>query len=174
MVAAEGRQAGMYLMLALQDPTAKSIDLRIRRNCTCVAFKVQDQDASRVVLGAAGAEVLIPGHFMTVIGSLQHGVGFEAPHGPDDTQLTQFLGRTRVIPLPPPSWIQDAEYTEVGESKEEKILRLYREGASMAEIQRQVCGFTGGAAYNEVRQVILSNTTNDTTTTQGESGYVNE
>lgn len=31
MIAAEGRKAGVHLMLALQDPARKSLDLRIRR-----------------------------------------------------------------------------------------------------------------------------------------------
>jgi hypothetical protein len=32
MIAAEGRKAGIHLALALQDPTHRSLDLRIRRN----------------------------------------------------------------------------------------------------------------------------------------------
>ncbi|HNB52070.1 MAG TPA: hypothetical protein PK530_09015, partial [Anaerolineales bacterium] len=64
MIAAEGRKAGIHLALALQDPTHKSLDLRIRRNCTPIAFRVRDDDASRVILGAGGAETLPPRQFM--------------------------------------------------------------------------------------------------------------
>jgi hypothetical protein len=159
MVAAQGRQGGIYLALALQDPTAKSIDLRIRRNCTRVAFKVQDLAASQVVLGAAGAESLPPGHFMTVLGSLIYGVGFDAPGGPSDEALTAFLGRSRVLPLPEPAWlkdVEDADFEMSDQSAEERIRSMARAGASIAQICREVYGYQGGAAYEAVRKVLGS------------------
>ena len=105
MVAAEGRKAGVHLALALQDPTHKALDLRIRRNCTPVSFRVKDGDASRVILGAGGAENLPERQFMTVIGSLVRGVGF----GPDDEEIYQFLGARPVTNFPAPEWLEDAQ-----------------------------------------------------------------
>jgi DNA segregation ATPase FtsK/SpoIIIE-like protein len=67
MIAAQGRKAGVHLALALQDPTHKSLDLRIRRNYLPLSFRVKDGDASRVILGAGGAEQLSPRQFLTVM-----------------------------------------------------------------------------------------------------------
>jgi len=100
MIAAEGRKAGVHLALALQDPTHRSIDLRIRRNCVPLSFRVKDSEASRVVLGATGAEGLAPRHFMTVLHTLTQAVAF----APDDDQITTFLAGRRVPIYPKPDW----------------------------------------------------------------------
>ena len=76
MVAAEGRKTDIHLALGLQDPTHKSIDLRIRRNCTSVAFRVKDPDASRVVLSTDGAEKLQDRQFLVILDKLIKGVAF--------------------------------------------------------------------------------------------------
>lgn len=167
MIAAEGRKAGMLLALALQDPTSKSIDLRIRRNCTRWVFRVQDMAASQVVLGAKGAEELQAGHFLTVMdGSLQHGLGFSAPHGPDDAQLSAFLAAHPVPQLPPPDWMEAAE-EDAPEStdadKAEQVRELKAQGLSARAIARIVYGYTGGAAYESVRAILQGDTTGDTT-----------
>lgn len=167
MIAAEGRKAGMLLALALQDPTSKSIDLRIRRNCTRWVFRVQDMAASQVVLGAKGAEELQAGHFLTVMdGSLQYGLGFSAPHGPDDAQLGAFLAAHPVAQLPPPDWMEAAEddapqVTDV--DKAEQVRELKAQGLSARAIARIVYGYTGGAAYESVRTILQGDTTGDTT-----------
>lgn len=160
MLAAEGRKAGMVLALALQDPTHKSMDLRIRRNCTRVAFRVQDADASRVILGASGAEQLPPHRFMTVLGSLVTGVAF----APSDDEIRAFLAARQVPMLPAPIWLD--EPVEQGDSRDEQIRALHAGGASLNEIQRQVFGFTGGAAYDAVK-AILASTTGTTTGSTG-------
>ncbi len=100
MIAAEGRKAGVHLAVALQDPTHKSIDLRIRRNCVPLAFRVKDSEASRVVLGASGAESLPPRHFLTVLHNLTQAVAF----APDDDQITSFLAGRRTPVYPKPDW----------------------------------------------------------------------
>jgi hypothetical protein len=100
MIAAEGRKAGVHLALALQDPTHRSIDLRIRRNCVPLSFRVKDGEASRVVLGASGAEALPPRHFLTVIHDLTRAVAFS----PDDDQIHSFLAARRVPVHPKPDW----------------------------------------------------------------------
>ncbi|HLF01919.1 MAG TPA: hypothetical protein VI547_08060, partial [Anaerolineales bacterium] len=100
MIAAEGRKAGVHLALALQDPTHRSIDLRIRRNCVPLSFRVKDGEASRVVLGTSGAETLPPRHFLTVIHDLTRAVAFS----PDDDQIQTFLAARRVPVHPKPDW----------------------------------------------------------------------
>ncbi|MCI0563796.1 MAG: hypothetical protein MN733_35425 [Nitrososphaera sp.] len=102
MIAAEGRKAGIHLALALQDPTHKSLDLRIRRNCTPLTFRVRDKAASHVVLGAGGAESLAPRHFLAVIGDLVEGVAF----APSDVEIHEFLAQRQVEVLPYPAWLQ--------------------------------------------------------------------
>ncbi len=105
MAAAEGRKAGVHLALALQDPTHKSLDLRIRRNCLPVSFRVKDGDASRVVLGASGAERLPPRHFLTVLDRLVRGVAF----APSDADIAAFLARRPTPVYPPPLWLGQRE-----------------------------------------------------------------
>jgi hypothetical protein len=162
MIAAEGRKAGILLAIALQDPTHKSMDLRIRRNCTRVAFRVQDMDASRVVLGSDGAQHLAPHRFMTVAGQLVEGVAFD----PSDLEITRFLQRRPVAALPAPAWldapIEQDEQALSEEDRARKIIELHSGGASLNEIQRQVFGFTGGQAYSAVKAVLLRSTGTDT------------
>ncbi len=105
MVAAEGRKAGVHLALALQDPTHRSLDLRIRRNCLPLSFRVKDGDASRVILGAGGAEALPPRRFMTVMDALVHGVAF----APSDEELAAFLAARPAATYPAPEWLEDRE-----------------------------------------------------------------
>lgn len=162
MIAAEGRKAGVLLLLALQDPTHKSIDLRIRRNATGMAFKVQDSEASRVILGTDGAEKLPKQHFLTVIGGLQHGVAF----CPSDDDIARFLDARPVPAYPAPAWLE-AGPEEEGESQEEIIRRLHSEGLSLNKIQQQVFGFTGGAAYAAVKLALEGSTTSTTTGSTG-------
>jgi DNA segregation ATPase FtsK/SpoIIIE-like protein len=101
MIAAEGRKAGVHLALALQDPSHKSLDLRIRRNCLPLSFRVKDGDASRVILGAGGAEQLQPRQFMTVMNQLIRGVAF----APSDEEIGRFLASRPVQPYPAPDWL---------------------------------------------------------------------
>ena len=88
MVAAEGRKAGLHLVLALQDPTHKSLDLRIRRNTSQVTFRVRDGSASRVVINQDGAERLLARQFLAVVGGrLQGGLAY----APTDADLLDYL-----------------------------------------------------------------------------------
>ncbi|HSW62697.1 MAG TPA: FtsK/SpoIIIE domain-containing protein [Dissulfurispiraceae bacterium] len=112
ILANEARKAGILLVLALQDPTARSIDLRIRRNCTPVAFKVLDAAVSRVVLNEDGAERLVQGQFLVKIGGFgsdpQHAVAF----CPSDDEIMQFFASRPRERLPRPDWL-DAEIIDV-------------------------------------------------------------
>jgi hypothetical protein len=103
MVAAEGRKAGVHLMLALQDPTSESIDLRIRRNCTPLSFRVRDGGSSRVILNANGAEALADRQFITYLGDLQYGYAF----APSDEDLRAFIG-TSASTHTPQEWLSSA------------------------------------------------------------------
>ena len=103
MIAAEGRKAGVHLALALQDPTHRSIDLRIRRNTTSVAFRVKDPDASRVVLSTDGAEKLHDRQFLVVLDKLVRGVAF----APSDAEIQQFLASRPVLAQPVPAWLRE-------------------------------------------------------------------
>jgi len=54
-----GRAAGITVLLATQQPTAKIIDTRIKANCpTRIALKVTSRVNSRVVIDSSGAETL--------------------------------------------------------------------------------------------------------------------
>jgi hypothetical protein len=76
------------LVVALQYKIHKSLNLRIRRNCLAF-FGVKDGDASRVILGAGGAEQLPPRQFMTVMNQLLRGIAY----APSDGEMAVFLPR---------------------------------------------------------------------------------
>jgi hypothetical protein len=166
MVAAEGRKAGVHLALALQDPTHKSMDLRIRRNCLPLSFRVQDDSASRVVLGAGGAESLAPRHFLTVMEKLVEGVAF----APSDNEIRSFLESRPTTRHPDPEWLE-GEVVAVRSSNRavqssnradsptperdmtEQIRALLADNWSLRAIQQELFGYTGGAAYEAVKAV---------------------
>ena len=157
MIAAEGRKAGVHLALALQDPTHKSLDLRIRRNCTPIAFRVKDGEASRVILGSGGAETLAPRQFMTVMGDLIRAVAF----APDDDEINAFLAARPVRAIQPPTWLDaptQSLVAGVGERPDDvnaQILALHGQHLGVTEIQRRVFGTgPGGRDYYRVKQVV--------------------
>ncbi|GAB4577533.1 MAG: hypothetical protein Fur0022_02640 [Anaerolineales bacterium] len=167
MVAAEGRKAGVHLALALQDPTHKSIDLRIRRNCTPLAFRVLDEAASRVVLNTGGADTLPPRQFLTVLNTrLCRGVAFS----PGDQEIEAFLDNRPVTPLPPPIWLAQVS-TAIEEAPEDEVISriraLHAQNLSLNEIQRQVFGYVGGKAYETVRKALEKVVPKNSTVSQG-------
>lgn len=101
-IANEGRKVGIRFVAALQDPTAKSMDLRFRRNCTLVAFRQGDTDQSRAFLGTSGAEQLSVGHFMASLDSLVIGGGFS----PTDIEILEYLANSPVRAAEKPKWIE--------------------------------------------------------------------
>ncbi len=154
MIAAEGRKAGVHLALALQDPTHKSPDLRIRRNCLPLSFRVKDGDASRVILGAGGAEQLPPRQFLTVMDRLLRGVAF----APSDEEIRNFLAARPVAPHPAPSWLEvdvvPATTSQPQQNETEQQIRvLLAQGWSLRAVQRELFGYTGGAAYEAVKAI---------------------
>ena len=169
MIAAEGRKAGVHLTLALQDPTHRSLDLRIRRNCLPIAFKVKDQDASRVVLGSNGAEKLAPRHFLTAMNGLIEGVAF----APDDGEIEQLLLSRPVAPYPPPAWLEPEPIPPAPEPVAEPvpsfspdnpptpagqayIRQLSGRGLSKNAICHQLYGFKNGKVFSWISHAIES------------------
>lgn len=153
MIAAEGRKAGVHLALALQDPTHKSLDLRIRRNCTPIAFRVRDDDASRVILGAGGAESLPPRQFMAVVNAeMHHAVAF----APSDDEIGSFLHRRRTEQLPPPAWLglPAPVSAETVDDVAARIVASYQRTGSLSATQREVFGTNGGADFYAVREAL--------------------
>ena len=113
-IAAEGRKAGVHLALSLQDPTHKSLDLRIRRNCLPLSFRVKDGDASRVVLGTSGAEQLRPRQFLTVMDRLVRGIAF----APADEEIRGFLADRPVSALGHLDWLpRQTTFSPAGEGQ---------------------------------------------------------
>lgn len=151
MVAAEGRKAGIHLTVALQDPTHKSIDLRIRRNTTPLTFRVKDESASRVILGATGAQNLPPRHFLTVMNDLKKGIAF----APSDNDIVSLLQSSQVSQLPVPTWLSpNTIQTQQPDDKQaQKIRELHEQGLSLNQIQREIFGYVGGAAYATVKNI---------------------
>jgi hypothetical protein len=164
MIAAEGRKAGILLAIALQDPTHKSMDLRIRRNCTRVAYRVQDADASRVVLGSDGAQHLAQHRFMTVAGQLVEGVAFD----PSDSEITRFLQRRPVAALQAPAWLDADDSAPAQPDAADEITNLadqIRDAWARGESKRAMARVVGreyaGAFAGKLDQAIawLSATT---------------
>jgi len=181
MLSAEGRKAGVTLVMALQDSTARSIDAPTKRNSTRVVFRVVDGEASRVFLGAAGAETLPPGYFLTALANeLVRGRGF----APSDEQIQAFLRMRPAAALPAPEWLElpaaalRQEYPQEDSMMQTAatIRELDTQGLSMNEIQMRVFGYTGGTAYATVKAVLGSTpqggstTTTDTGSTTSEGG----
>jgi hypothetical protein len=154
MVAAEGRKAGVHLALALQDPTHRSIDLRIRRNCTPMAFRVKDGEASRVVLGSGGAEALPNRQFLTVLDGLSRAVAF----APSDEQLAAFVAARAPGLMPAPAWLA-APATSVSTDTPAaddvaRIRQMRAAGASLRAIEQAVYGYAGGQASARVKAAL--------------------
>lgn len=159
MIAAEGRKAGVHLALALQDPTHKSLDLRIRRNCTPIAFRVRDDDASRVVLGEGGAENLPPRQFMAVVNAhLHRAVAF----APSDDEIGTFLHRRRVEQLPEPIWLglpapvseHPGSLVSAKTDLQARIVDSYQRTGSLSATQREIFGTNGGKDFYVIRDAL--------------------
>ncbi len=152
MIAAEGRKAGVHLALALQDPTHKSLDLRIRRNCTPVAFRVRDDDASRVVLGAGGAEALPPRQFIAVVNARLHrAVAF----APSDEELKDFLLRRQGTALPAPEWLDHpAPYGHSRAELNQLVVETHQRTKSLSATQREVFRTSGGADFYRIKEIL--------------------
>jgi hypothetical protein len=135
-------------------PRWRSIDLGIRRNCTPLTFRVNDGDASRVILNAPGAEGLGQRQFLTVMQNIVQGVAF----APSDEQIAAFLASRQVPVLPRPDWLPAAsptvEQASDATDRAARIRALHTAGKSLNAIQDEVFGYRGGAAYAAVKAAL--------------------
>lgn len=182
MDTAEARKYGIHMAYALQDPTAQSIDLRIRRNTTPVTFRVKDAASSRTLLNTNGAEMLSARHFLASMVKLERGAAF----APTDEEILQFLNAYPVSTTEQPDWIEGVlvQQPNLPETKQEaieagpvqdqpkpptsmaafinsldekgvKIIELHQAGGmSQTGIEQAVFGYTGGAAARTVKRII--------------------
>lgn len=161
------RKAGIHLLLGVQNPTRDSVRPSIRRNMLTVFFRTTDQAASLAVMGHAGAERLRDCQFMARVpgGEMALGVAFD----PNDNQIVDMIESNQVQPHQLPAWLSNPpELTAVDDSDEDdlnvvqpqkprrddRIVQLYLEGKSHAEIEEAVFNYSGGRAYRIVTQVI--------------------
>ncbi len=158
----EGRKGGVHLALAMQDGTARSIDLPTRRNTTPMVFRTGDDSASLAVLETAGAERLEKRQFIAKLaGGLVRGVAFQ----PADSDIRNFLDAHRVEALPAPAWLLEADRqvsradTQNEGDQTERIREMHASGASMRQIETAIFGYTGGKANETVKAVIGRATT---------------
>jgi len=162
MLAAEARKTGVHLAIALQDPTAQSIDLRIRRNTIPVVFRVRDGAASRVVLNQDGAEKLQTRQFVTMVGNTtQAGLAY----APDDTEILHYLDdhptpQMQMLDLTvgqPPLPGADPEIAQLAE----QIRQAWKRGESKRALARLVGREYAGAWAGKIDRAVayLSATT---------------
>ena len=173
----EGGKYGINVIQVVQDATGASVDISARRNMGRMVFRVSEQTASDVALGVRGnpSAVGLPiRHFLSVIGE-DTGVVMGAAFAPSDEEVREFLSARPVTAHEPMDWI-DGVASEVEERKPEptakpifennektpqaKIVDLWvaylsrQEVPSLAEIERQVYGKTGGSYHNNVKKAI--------------------
>ena len=117
-IAADGHKVGIHIALALQDPTPDSFDLRIRRHCLPLAFRLKDEAASQLVLGSRGAESLPERHFLAPMPELIHGIGF----APSDIELQRYLAETRSERVDGPIWTRAARMDVLSQSKRATVM----------------------------------------------------
>jgi hypothetical protein len=134
MIANEGRKVGIRFVAALQDPTAKSMDLRFRRNCTLVAFQQGDASQSSAFMGTAGAEQLPVGRFMARMEQMAVGGGF----APTDAEINEYLLRHGTPRLETPRWIPRIE--EVGDSAIQRVSEPTAPKDEIAELAERIRG----------------------------------
>jgi hypothetical protein len=183
MIANEGRKVGIRFLAALQDPTAKSVDLRFRRNCTLVAFQQGDASQSSAFLGTTGAESLPVGRFMARVDNVTVGGGF----APTDAEITEYLSRHAARKVDAPKWIDAPRIASVETPMTQPIIEPTAEPAprdkiaEMAERIRekwfigmsknrvaQLCGWNqyGGGNMTKVNAVITYLTSSTSSTAE--------
>ena len=139
------------------DPTYRALGqggLNYRTQCARVSFRMMQSSGSRAILDESGAETLAQGQFMALLGEPRVVRGMTA--NPSDEELRSYLVHNQAPALPSPTWLETIDPTpETGNTDESgrEIRELIVQGLSLREIQRQVFGYVGGAAYEAVRQV---------------------
>ena len=147
------RQYGVYVLLAGQSANHQVIPTQVRDNfSTRLCFRTSPT-SSRVVLGDRGAtEIHNKGRMLAQLS----GQELQELQGPFVTrqQLEQVLtGGGPAMPAPVVE-VEPRYNNGVTEIEADRIKELYARGESINEIARTVYGYTGGAAYNKVKQVL--------------------
>lgn len=171
----EGGKYGINIIQVVQDATGANVDISARRNMGRMVFRVSEQTASDVALGVRGdpsAVGLPTRYFLSVIGE-DTGVVLGAAFAPSDEDVRKFLLSRPVTAYEPMDWV-DAVATDVEEitpnvapvsanllpTAQNKTIDLWigylnrKESPSLAEIERQVYGKTGGSYHNNVKKAI--------------------
>jgi hypothetical protein len=149
MLSLRARKYGLWLLMGGQDWKAASLDTAIRNQLSCrVQFKALSGAQSRVLLEQGGAEELdIPGRALMVL------------PGRDIVRAqTPFVSRAEIEAIitggtPAYTMPQAADVATV-DAQAGKIIELAEEGMSRAKIERKIFGFSGGAAYRKVKDVL--------------------
>ncbi len=154
-ITSKGRKMGISLVAGTTDPTERTLGregLVMRDNCARIALRVLDASVSRVLVLQDGAERLGDNQFISVMRAQRtFGVAFH----PEDQQISAYIQSRPIPTLPAPAWLKNKPEVIIGEviqneTKEQKIHRLHRQNKNLAEIQREVFGYTGGDAYETV------------------------
>jgi hypothetical protein len=171
------RQYGIYILLAGQSAKHSVVDTQIRDQfSTRLCFRVSPT-SSRVVLddNAAGNLKDKGRAWVQMVGREMREV-----QGPFITR-EEFLhalsngGPKHEMPVVSTT-TATAITTDVTDSQIAQVLEMYRAGESKRAIQREVFGYEGGAAYNQVTNIIaeLGGTTGTGTTEMGDLGEKDE
>jgi hypothetical protein len=76
---------------------------------------------------------------------------------PSDAEIQSFLAARPVAAYPAPEWLDSEtavpQETQVIDPTEQEIANMLTAGHSLREIQQQIFGYAGGAAYEAVKRV---------------------
>ncbi len=143
------RKYGLWIVAGGQDWKATSIDTAIRHQLsTRIQFKAMSPSQSKVLLEQRGAEELtIPGRALALIPGAAEIIQMQAPWvEPHKISQQWARGAGAQQPLPELSYPERAEAA--------RIQALAAQGLSKREIQRQIFGYAGGAAYEAVARAL--------------------
>ena len=161
-LALRARKYGVWLVLGGQDWKAASIDTAIRNQIsTRVHFKAQSASQSRVLLGdGCAAAIETPGRAWAQLPGRPL-LELQAPLVSLSDIQAVLAGQQGPTEDPP----TEEPEPESDQAPADLIRTLAGQGLSLSAIAREVFGYTGGAAYEAVRQAM-----GDTTTLTGSSG----
>ena len=164
-LALRARKYGIWLVLGGQDWKASSVDSAIRNQLsTKMHFKADNAEQSRTLLGDGVAKdldvigrayALLPGQPLTEI---------QAPWVTDDEAVRALEGQSGPIYDAP-------SFEDESSQQAERIRELATQGLSLSAIQRELFGYTGGAAYEAVKAALSSTTTTDAPESRNTGGF---
>lgn len=146
----EGRKVGLYLVLATQSTRVRTLGIEGEGD-------VRDNFAMTIVLGHLARQEhpdLTQGQQWPAVAKTLEGT---RPVIIDAAPATAARPPAQTLSAP-----ATADPRAMTPADRERILRMHRVGHSLNEIQRTVFGYSGGAAYYAVNQVIGGSTDPDT------------